>query len=123
MTLLKYWREALFGVFCLVTLIQLLYYALLFTRLAFYTRKAKLQNQQQPLSVVICARDEANNLVKNLPGVLVQQYPTTHEIVLVNDNSHDDTRYLVDELRKTFKNLVPIELTQEAKMIAGKNSH
>jgi glycosyltransferase involved in cell wall biosynthesis len=120
MTLLKYWKEALFGVFCLVTLIQLAYYAGFFSRLAFHKTKTKLQNQQQPVSVVICARDEADNIVKNLPGVLVQQYPTTHEIVLVNDNSNDDTKYLVDELKKTFKNLVPIELTQEAKMIAGK---
>jgi glycosyltransferase involved in cell wall biosynthesis len=120
MSLLKYWREALFGAFCMVTLIQLGYYAGLFSRLAFFKTKPKLQNQQQPVSVVICARDEADNIVKNLPGVLVQQYPTTHEIVLVNDNSHDDTKYLVDELKKTFKNLVPVELTQEAKMIAGK---
>lgn len=70
--------------------------------------------------MVICARDEAHNLVKTLPGVLVQQYRTTHEVVLVNDNSTDDTKYLVDEFKKMFKNINYIELTQEAKMISGK---
>jgi glycosyltransferase involved in cell wall biosynthesis len=75
---------------------------------------------EHPISVVICARDEANNLVKNLPGVLVQQYSTTHEIVLVNDNSEDESKYLLDEFKKSFKNLNVVALTQEAKMINGK---
>ncbi|MFX9077397.1 glycosyltransferase, partial [Acinetobacter baumannii] len=69
---------------------------------------------------IICARDEADNIVKNLPGVLVQDYKTTHEIVLVNDNSVDESKYIVDEFKKSFKNLNHIELTQEAKLIAGK---
>jgi glycosyltransferase involved in cell wall biosynthesis len=70
--------------------------------------------------VIICARDEAHNIVKNLPGILVQHYKTTHEIIVVNDNSQDESKYLLDEFKKSFKNLVPIDLTQEAKMIPGK---
>jgi len=120
MTLTEYWRELSFAALCAVTAIQIVYYAAIFSRLAFYKPIAKLQNQQQPVSVVICARDEADNLVKNLPGVLVQNYRTSHEVVLVNDNSSDDSKYLIDELKKTFKNLTPVQLTQEAKHIAGK---
>lgn len=120
MTLSNYWREFVIGAFCLVTVIQLLYYIAIFSRLAFYKTTPKLHSQQQPVSVVICAKDEADNIVKNLPGVLVQSYPTSHEVILVNDNSSDDTKYLTDELRKTFKHLTPIALTQEAKMISGK---
>ena len=75
---------------------------------------------EHPISVVICARDEAHNLVNNLPGVLVQQYSTTHEVVLVNDNSEDESKYLIEEFKKSFKNLNPVTLTQEAKMISGK---
>ncbi|HSU49054.1 MAG TPA: glycosyltransferase, partial [Segetibacter sp.] len=78
------------------------------------------QSQQQPVSIIICAKDEANNIVRNLPGVLVQSYPTSHEVILVNDNSTDDTKYLIEEFKRTFKHLMPIELTQEAKMIPGK---
>lgn len=75
---------------------------------------------EHPISVVVCARDEAANIAHNLPGILVQNYSTTHEVVLVNDNSEDETKYLVEEFKKSFKNLNPIELTQEAKMISGK---
>ena len=70
--------------------------------------------------MIVCARDEAENIARNLPGILVQQYKTTHEIIVVNDNSTDETKYLLDELKKTFKNLNPVPLTQEAKMIPGK---
>jgi glycosyltransferase involved in cell wall biosynthesis len=65
-------------------------------------------------------QETSNNLAHNLPGVLVQDYKTTHEIVVVNDNSTDDSKYLIDEFKKSFKNLNHIELSQEAKMISGK---
>jgi glycosyltransferase involved in cell wall biosynthesis len=109
-----------FYCFCAVIAIQILYYLFFFRRLAFYKPKNDGDNIEHPVSVVICARDEADNLMRNLPGTLVQQYKTSHELVLVNDNSTDESRYLIDEFKKTFKNINHVELTQEAKMISGK---
>ncbi|WP_227590513.1 glycosyltransferase, partial [Klebsiella aerogenes] len=39
---------------------------------------------------------------------------------MVNDNSTDETKYVIDEFKRSFKNLNMIELIQEAKMISGK---
>ena len=103
-----------------IVLIQLFYYLYFFLRLAIYKKPTKSVNVEHPISVVICARDEAHNLANYLPGVLVQQYNTTHEVVLVNDNSEDETKYLLEEFKKSFKNLNPVVLSQEAKMINGK---
>ncbi len=114
------WWQIVFYVFCLVTLIQLLYYWLLFNRAASYKKTDRSQSQTPPVSMVICARDEAPNLAKNLPGVLVQTYPTTHEVIVVNHNSQDETRYLLEEFKKTFKQLQIVNLEQEAKGIPGK---
>ena len=114
------WWQVLFYVFCLVALIQLLYFWIFFQRLAWFKPSEKVQSQQHPVSVIICARDEAANLAKNLPGVLVQTYPTTHEVIVVNHNSQDETRYLLEEFKKTFKNLHIVNLEQEAKGIPGK---
>lgn len=114
------WWTITFYALCTVVGIQLFYYLYFFSKLAFHRTKEKNNQVEQPISVVICARDEADQLAKNLPGVLVQDYTTTHEIIVVNDNSYDDSKYLLDEFRKSFKNLNPIELTQEAKLIAGK---
>jgi glycosyltransferase involved in cell wall biosynthesis len=109
-----------FIAFCLVTAGQLFYLLYFFIRLAFFKSKDKFQSQTHAVSVIVCARDEAHNLEKNLPPVLTQQYRTTHEVVLVNDNSFDDTKFFAEELGKLFKHLNTVNLTQEAKHIPGK---
>ena len=110
----------LIGAFACVIAVQLFYYLFFFVRLAIYKKPQKAVHMEHPISVVICARDEAHNLAMNLPGVLVQEYSTTHEIVLVNDNSEDESKYLLEEFKKSFKNLNVVTLTQDAKMINGK---
>ena len=112
--------QILIASFIFIIAVQLFYYLFFFLRLAIYKKKNKSVHIEHPISVVICARDEARNLVNTLPGVLVQKYNTTHEVVLVNDNSEDETKYLVEEFKKSFKNLNPVILSQEAKMINGK---
>ena len=114
------WGEILFYFFVIVAAVQIFYYSCFFSRIAFYKKRSKDQSQQHPVSVVICARDEDENLARNLPGVLVQHYSSSSEVVVVNDNSVDDSKYILQELKKTFKSLNVVELTQEAKLIAGK---
>jgi glycosyltransferase involved in cell wall biosynthesis len=109
-----------FYAFCAVTTIQVFYYIFFFCRLAFYKEKQKTEINQHPVSVIICAKNEAANLANNLPGILVQNYRTTNEIIVVNDNSEDESRYIIDEYKKDFKNLTMIQLFQEAKLIPGK---
>lgn len=109
-----------FFLFCTVIAVQVVYYLYFFSRLAFFKAPAREVNVEHPVSVIICARDEADNLARNLPGVLVQDYKTTHEVVIVNDNSTDEGRYVIEEFQKSFKNINHIQLTQEAKMISGK---
>ena len=103
-----------------VALIQIYYYLFLFNKLANYKEPQKEASQEYPVSVIICAKNEAENLVKNLPGILVQDYKTTHEIMIVNDNSTDESKYILEEFQRTFKNLTVIALKQEAKGIPGK---
>jgi len=118
--IIQHWPLILFYFFCVISFIQLFYFLFFFARLAFYKEKLKDNTQTHPVSVVICARDEAANLANYLPGVLVQHYTTTHEVIVVNDNSYDDSKYVLEELQRNYRQLNPIELTQEAKMIQGK---
>lgn len=119
-TLLLYMWQIAFYSFLLVTVVQLFYYWYFFSRLAAFKNSEKISSQQHPVTMVVCARDEASNLARNLPGVLVQKYPSTHELIVVNHNSQDETRYLLEEFRKTFKGLSIVNLQQEAKGIPGK---
>jgi len=117
---LHHWENIVFAIFILVALIQLYYYLFFFSRLAFHHPTSRSVSQTHPVSVIICSRDEAENLVKNLPGVLVQQYNTTHEVIVVNDNSFDESKYILEEYQKRFRQLQLIELKQEARFIPGK---
>jgi glycosyltransferase involved in cell wall biosynthesis len=117
---ITFWGEIIFYFFAAVTAIQLFYYGWYFSRIAFFKPGEKNKTQQHPVSVIVCARDEDENLARNLPGILVQSYPSTYEVVAVNDNSVDDSKYILQELKKTFKKLNVVELTQEAVHISGK---
>lgn len=115
------WWQIAFYSFAVVAGIQLLYLLIFFSRVAFFKPKKRTRIQQHPVSVIVCARDEDENLARNLPALLVQEYPTTYEVVAVNDNSVDDSKYILQELKKTFKDrLEVVNLSQEAKMISGK---
>ncbi|MFN0214280.1 MAG: glycosyltransferase [Saprospiraceae bacterium] len=44
-----------------------------------------------PFSLVICARNEAENLCKNLPAILAQIFENQWELIVVDDASQDKT--------------------------------
>lgn len=88
--------------FFLATLIQLFYWLAIFSKLARYKSPTPSNNsKQQPVSVIICAKNEAINLKKNLPHILNQNYPN-FEVIVVNDNSTDETGTILLEFQKKF---------------------
>jgi len=104
----------------IVAAVQVWYYLYFFIRLANYVAPSKEASQEYAVSVIICAKNEAENLVNNLPGILFQDYKTTHDVTVVNDNSTDESKYILEEFQHRFKNLNVIALKQEAKGIPGK---
>jgi len=114
------WQQLILYCFYGVAGIQLFYTLWFFVRFAFYKKPKADSSRQHAVSVVICARDEAQNLTENLPLVLQQGYPSTYEVVAVNDNSFDDSKYVLEYLSKPFRHLRPVELQQEARLIQGK---
>ena len=77
----------------------------------------KYQNTTKPVSVVICARNEAANLVQHLPKILNQDYPN-FEVIVVNDASTDDTEWVLKNFQKTYTNLRVVNVIE--KTLAGK---
>jgi len=79
----------LFWLFVGVLIIQLSYYI---TFLAAYVIKPVVatDNSSKALSVIVCAKNEADNLKQHLPFLLQQDYQN-FDIILVNDNSSDAT--------------------------------
>lgn len=112
---------ALLLVFSLAILVQLFYYLAIYIRLLFYKRKGTQPNDGQlpPVSVVICARNEENNLEQFLPMVLEQKYPE-YEVVVVDDCSSDDTDMVLKRLSQKYKHLRTTTIKPDEKFSHGK---
>ncbi len=85
-----------FQLFISAAVIQALYYLVVFRKLAFAKSKHYTPEKFPPVSIVICAKNEAENLLKNLKVILIQHYPK-YEVILVNDQSTDNTLDVIAE--------------------------
>lgn len=83
--------------------VQIFYYFYFFLQIDRY-RKVSEKQTLDPVSVIICAKNEAENLRKFLPLVLEQDYPE-FQVVVVNDGSHDETPTVLADLQKKYKHL------------------
>lgn len=102
-----------------VVFIQLLYYWLIYSRVAFFKQKNEFARTDQPVSVIVCARDEYYNLQENLPKLLQQDYPA-FEVVVVNHGSEDDTQYLLRDMSVEYPNLKIVNVPQDLNFFTGK---
>jgi glycosyltransferase involved in cell wall biosynthesis len=89
----------IFCVFALGFLIQVSFYLGVFSRMAFFRKKKDLPTELEPVSVIICARNEDDNIVSFLPQVLSQDYPV-FQVVVVNDCSTDNTADILEEFAR-----------------------
>lgn len=115
--LLEQLELILFIVFCLFYLIQIVYYLKVYLPVIYF--KSPVVSKTEPLSVIICARNEAENLEKNLPFILEQKYPE-FEVIVVNDCSTDDSDEILGLYLKKYKNLRTTNLPSGQKFSHGK---
>lgn len=106
------------SVFASALLVQLFYYLFFYLRIAFFKVKDK-KNEQFPVSVIICAKDEAKNLDNFLPSVLEQNYPE-FEVIVVNDGSEDETEDVLKRLDNKYKHLYVTTIPKNNNFRQGK---
>lgn len=98
----------LFCVFIVIISIQVTYY--IHFLFSFGTKHPETRLKKDiPVSVIICAKNEAENLKKNLPLILNQDY-STFEIVLVNDSSSDDTLEVMKDFEDKHSNIKLVDV-------------
>jgi cellulose synthase/poly-beta-1,6-N-acetylglucosamine synthase-like glycosyltransferase len=73
----------------------------------------------QPVSIVICARNEEKNLMNNLPVIMEQDHPE-FEVIVVNDSSWDDTGSILKAYSLRYSNLKVVSLDEEKQNMQGK---
>lgn len=98
----------IFYIFVVFAGIQITYY-LFFTSFLFNKQKEKNSLKEIPVSVIICAKNEAKNLKIFLPFVIEQHYKE-FEIVLINDASSDETLEIMESFREQHDNIKIIDV-------------
>ncbi len=97
--------------------LQILY--TIFMELPTAMSKAKTENRQLPLSVILCARNEEENLLKNLETVLNQDYPT-FEVIAVDDASTDNSLHVLKAFQKSHPQLKIVTVLENERYILSK---
>lgn len=77
-----------------VAVIQIIYYLSFFSFI--FHKPSKKEGSNIPVSVVVCAKNEAENLEKLVPILLEQDYPN-FELVIINDASYDETKEVIEK--------------------------
>jgi biofilm PGA synthesis N-glycosyltransferase PgaC len=111
-------NNILITAFGICLLVQLYYYLGIYSRLLFY-RESKGKQKKEPVSVIICAKNEGSNLDKFLPYVLTQDYPD-YEVIVVNDCSTDDTDMVIGKYIEQYPHLRTTTITEDKKFSHGK---
>ncbi len=106
-------RTVLLIIFLSAFSVQVIYYVVVYIRFTFYKIPTMAQGTQ-PVSVIVCARNEVNNLRKYLPVVLEQNYPS-FEVVVVNDCSWDESGTYLEEMQKSHPRLKVVTIKEQEK--------
>ena len=100
--------------------IQSIYYLFIFSKFAFSSQQ-HTKTTTVPVSVIICAKNEAENLNIHLISILTQEY-STFEVIVVNDASTDDTLATLKTFKKNFQHLKIVDIEPSATYTGNKKN-
>lgn len=93
--------QILFFVFLAIILVQSVY--LITFWVAFSRKRQQPDERSLPVSIIVCAHDEEQNLKALIPLLLEQDYPE-FEVIVVDDRSNDETfDWLLEEAKKDHR--------------------
>jgi glycosyltransferase involved in cell wall biosynthesis len=95
---------AVLSVMAVSLIIQLYCYLFIFRKAGLKQKAVKSEHTEEPVSIIICVKDESENLSKILPLILNQNYPE-YEVIVVNDNSSDDSEEILKFFRTQYSHL------------------
>ncbi|WP_080904181.1 glycosyltransferase [Parabacteroides sp. Marseille-P3160] len=119
-------EQILMGAAAALFLIQLYYYrvpyARPFRRLRREGEDAASVGKERvlpPVSVIVYAKNESENLKRFLPLLLKQDHPE-YEVIVINDGSTDESDEVLKELETVHKNLYHTYIPMDAKYMSRK---
>lgn len=99
--------QIVIGCYLSATLVQLAVWWFVFDKLN-RTQNASQHASCSPCSVLLCARNESENLRRFLPAILDQQYDQPWELIVVNDASTDDTATILQDFQNQYPDRIRV---------------
>ena len=96
--------------------IQILY---LLNFLISFSKSTRVVEGSTPLTVIVCAQNELDNLHELVPALLSQDHPD-FEVVIVDDRSSDGSYEFLLESAKRYPKLRIVSVAQTPRHINGK---
>lgn len=93
----------IFCLFIVIVAIQFIYYIVVFGKFSF-AKPQTATPKRIPVSVIVCAKNEEENVKTLIPLLAQQDYPQ-FEIVLIDDASSDNTLEVFEEFEKIYPNI------------------
>ncbi|MGV6831223.1 MAG: glycosyltransferase [bacterium] len=111
-------EQFLFWTFVTFLSIHLAYYLVVFRKLSFPSQ-AKNTPKNIGISVLICAKNEAENLKLLLPSIIEQDY-ANYELVLINDHSSDDTLSVMEHYANNYPKIKVVNVKATEAFLSSK---
>lgn len=109
----------LFSLFVVSFIINCGYYLIYYRRVAVH-KTTPITNTKKPgVSVIICARNEVENIRNFLPFWMDQQYKE-FEVVVVNDCSYDESKDVLEAFAKKYPKLKVVNIEEHERYKHGK---
>jgi len=102
--------DTLLYIFIVIVVIQGLFYLVVFSKLPLLKPKVTKAVKRE-VSVIICAKNEAEYLKAHLPFFVNQDYPT-FEIIMVNDGSTDSSLDIMEIYSDKYNNIRVVNVEQ-----------
>jgi poly-beta-1,6-N-acetyl-D-glucosamine synthase len=105
-------------VFSVSFILQILYWVLIQAGILSW-KSQKTGPRPSPVSIIICAKNEEDNLRTNLPLILEQEYPE-FEVLVVDDASSDGTGEVLREMKTRYPHLRSTSIMDNVHIRQGK---
>ena len=103
--------------YLLAVAIQVIYFVVLWISIS--KKRLNQAVSAHPVSVIVCAHDEEQNLRELIPLLLKQQHPD-FEVIIINDRSNDNTYDMLLEETKKDDRLKMVDVKRTPEHVNGK---
>jgi len=100
----------IFYTFLVVIVVQIIYNAFIFLKFGF-AKPIEQSIKKIGVSILVCAKNESDNLRRFIPEILNQNFPQ-FELILINDGSTDDSLEVMNRFKAEHENVKVVDVKQ-----------